>query len=193
MRTQTIIIISVVVFIIVAVGALLYFILRPNFSKNSTKYEIKNVIDSLPKHSSKTYRKRSVDEIRKIVVHHSACRGNNCNATAYATYHVNSRGWAGIGYHYVIEKDGTINQCNHDTTISAHCAGQNSDSIGISLSGDFTQEELTDKQRLPLIWLSQQLRAKYGNLAITQHKDFSPTACPGDIDFESIKKQITVA
>jgi N-acetyl-anhydromuramyl-L-alanine amidase AmpD len=192
MRTQTIIITSITVFIIVALAALLYFILKPNLPKTKN-YEIKNVIDTLPKHSSKTYRKRSVNEIRKIVVHHSACIGNNCNAAAYATYHVNSRGWAGIGYHYVIEKDGTIKQCNHDTTISAHCAGQNTNSIGVSLSGDFTREPLTDTQKLPLIWLLKHLRSKYGNLDITQHKDFSPTACPGDIDFDNLKKQIILA
>lgn len=187
MRTQTIIIISVVVFMVVALSALLYFLLR---SPKNQKYEIKNVIDSLPKHSSKTYRKRSVDDIRKIVLHHSACIGNNCNAAAYASFHVNSRGWAGIGYHYVIEKDGTINQCNHDTTISAHCAGQNNDSIGVSLSGDFTKEPLTDTQRLPLIWLLKHLRQKYGNLDITQHKDFSPTACPGQVNFPQLKKLV---
>ncbi len=191
MRTQTIIIISVVVFMLIALGALLYFLLKPKATaKNTKKYEIKNVIDQLPKHSSKTYRKRAVGDIRKIVLHHSACIGGNCNAAAYATYHVNSRGWAGIGYHYVIEKDGTIKQCNHDTSISAHCAGQNSNSLGVSLSGDFTKEPLTDTQKLPLIWLLRHLRTQYGDLELTQHKDFSPTACPGQVDFPQLKKNV---
>ncbi|WP_209123684.1 hypothetical protein [Alkalihalobacillus sp. BA299] len=38
------------------------------------------------------------------------------SADAFARYHVNSLGWPGIGYHYVVDKEGSISWC-HDLEV----------------------------------------------------------------------------
>ena len=65
---------------------------------------------------------------RCIVLHHA-------DAEKFSVYqchacHLNN-GWAGIGYHYYITKDGTIWEGRPDNTVGAHASGGNSDSIGI--------------------------------------------------------------
>ena len=67
------------------------------------------------------------------MIHHSAT--DDGSPEAYARYHVQTRGWPGIGYHFVIQKDGGIYQTNRLDTISYHVSGQNTNSIGICGTG----------------------------------------------------------
>jgi hypothetical protein len=153
--------------------------------------QIVDIVDKLEKSPSKTYPTRNPATISKLIVHHSACTGSpaNCNPYKYASYHVRSRGWAGIGYHFVISPDGTINQTNRLETISNHTSGQNTVGVGICLSGDFTKERLPTAQKNALVGLLRLLRKKLNkpNLPIFKHGDFARTECPA-IDVESIKK-----
>lgn len=62
-------------------------------------------------------------------------------------------GWAGIGYHYVIHKDGRIEQGRPEGTIGAHCYGYNQTSIGIVSVGNFdiawpTKQQLSSATHL---------------------------------------------
>jgi N-acetylmuramoyl-L-alanine amidase len=77
--------------------------------------QIKNIIDTLAKHKAKTYKTRSTDKIKYIIVHHSATVQGS--AESFANYHVKNNGWPGIGYHFVITKKGEIYQTNHIKTI----------------------------------------------------------------------------
>jgi len=128
--------------------------------------------------NSQNYHTRSLDQINQIVVHHSA--SINQSAKDYAHYHVFSKGWPGIGYHYVIEKDGTIVWCNLLTTVSWNVSGHNTRSIGICLSGDFTKEQPTTAQLKNLKKLIKHLRKQLPqHLPVTGHKDYGSTSCPG--------------
>jgi len=49
-------------------------------------------------------------------------------------YH-RSLGWAGIGYHYVIYRDGSVHKGRLNTQVGAHCQGDNATSIGICCVG----------------------------------------------------------
>lgn len=95
-------------------------------------------------HPSKKPRKRAIKDIKYIAIHHSATLTGS--AEAYARYHVNKKDWPTIGYHYVIDKDGTINICNNITVRSNHVGNSNKYAIGICLTGDFTKEEPTEEQ-----------------------------------------------
>ena len=46
-----------------------------------------------------------------------------------------ARGWNGIGYHYVIRRNGEIENGREIGTVGAHVAGHNANSVGICLVG----------------------------------------------------------
>jgi N-acetyl-anhydromuramyl-L-alanine amidase AmpD len=125
------------------------------------------------------YGTRRLDQITQTVVHHSAA--TNQTAEDYARYHVNHHRWPGIGYHYVIEKDGTIVQGNPLTNVSYHTRGYNTKSIGICLSGNFEIEQPTAQQMHSLGLLIDYVRGVVPNqMQVYGHRDFGSTSCPGD-------------
>ncbi len=117
--------------------------------------KIHSIQHQLMTHSTKKYQCRTLSDIHQIVIHHSATR--NGTPFSYANYHVTQHGWPGIGYHYVIQKDGTVYKCNQLTTISYHVSGHNRRSVGICLTGDFRLEEPTTLQYRQALALTQQL------------------------------------
>lgn len=84
-------------------------------------------------------------------------------------------------YHYVIFPDGTVKNPRKDEEISWHCKGQNDNSIGISIVGDFEQEYPTNEQLDSLGKLLISLCEKYalGPSDVHPHKTYSQTLCPG--------------
>lgn len=56
------------------------------------------------------------------------------------------QGWTCIGYHYVIRKDGTVEQGRPHWTVGAHAYMQNSHTIGIHVCGNFEIGEPTSEQ-----------------------------------------------
>ncbi len=82
----------------------------------------------------------------KIVIHHTgSVKDVDVSAAQIHEMH-KSNGWAGIGYHFVIRKDGTIERGRPEWAIGSHAQGHNSNSIGIHLCGDFNAAKPTDKQ-----------------------------------------------
>lgn len=114
---------------------------------------------------------------RNIVVHHSA--SDVGDAFEINRWHVN-RGWSGIGYHYVILKNGTVQRGRPENAVGAHCIGQrNFDSIAICLIGNFEKYPPTKEQMKSLIWLIRYIRKRHGKLPVQRHSDNQATACPG--------------
>lgn len=156
------------------------------FRDSSPQYEILNVVDSLPKHASKRYSTRALADITTIVAHHSV---SPCDRSTYAiaSFHVNTRGWPGCGYGYVIGCDGKIELTNYQTTISYHAgvAGYNNNeiSIGMCLKDDFTSHPPTQYALDAARWLVQHIRLQLNrNLNLVRHKDMpgAATQCPGN-------------
>ena len=142
-----------------------------------TALNIENIIKLLPKSSTKKYGKRKLSLVKYIVIHHSAIDG--FNAFDYARWHL-KRGWAGIGYHYVIEKDGKIQQTNELTTLSYHVKGNNTRSIGISMSGNFEKHKPTEAQLKSLVALIKKIKKDVNpKLLVKGHKELSSSVCPG--------------
>gem|GEM_PF-2396248 len=71
------------------------------------------------------------------------------------------KGWAGIGYHFVVRKDGKIERGRPEWAIGSHAQGHNSNSIGIHLCGDFNAAKPTDKQIESAAMLIANLTDKY--------------------------------
>lgn len=118
-----------------------------------------------------------------IVLHHTGGADIDASAEEIDQWHKNN-GWAGIGYHYVIRKDGTIEKGRPHWTIGAHAYGENWHTIGIHLSGDFSEAEPTDAQIESTAMLLANLCMDYGlpmdGEHIVGHRDLMSTDCPGD-------------
>lgn len=59
------------------------------------------------------------------------------------------RGWRCIGYHYVIDLDGTIEYGRHVSTPGAHCYRHNAHSIGVCYIGGRDEHGNTADTRTP--------------------------------------------
>jgi len=138
--------------------------------------EIINLVDKLPRHPTKQYAKRELSELKYLVIHHSGTAEGD--AFSFAKYHVEARNWPGIGYDYVISKNGTIYKVNNLTTVNYHVGNANRESVGVCLVGNFEAEDPTDKQYLALSELAIVLCQEY-KLEVKKHGDLMNTTCPG--------------
>jgi len=110
--------------------------------------------------------------------HHSA--GNPMGTAAGINrWHIDGRGWAGIGYHFVIDAEGTIYQGRDLTKEGVH-AGRpaNGNSWAICLLGNFENYAPTDEQYAASQWLWDHLN-KIKKITPEEHRDHMNTACPG--------------
>lgn len=115
-------------------------------------------------------------DLSKAIIHHTA--SHDVSAKTIDTWH-KERGWDGIGYHFVIRKDGSIEKGRDINKIGAHAKGRNN-YIGIVLTG---YDEFTEEQKLSLIQLLLDLKVSY----IERHHE----ECPGSgINIEKIQKLI---
>ncbi len=90
------------------------------------------------------------------------------------------KGWAGIGYHYYIDKDGQIFVGRPRDTWGAHVKSHNNDSIGVCFEGHFDKEKMNEKQLEAAVSLISFLSLAYGNASIRGHRNFNPNkSCPG--------------
>lgn len=118
-----------------------------------------------------------------IVIHHTGCNDIDASAEQIHGWHINN-GWAGIGYHFVIRKDGTIERGRPEWAVGSHAYGENSHTIGIHLSGDFTQAYPTTEQVEKCALLIANLCEDYGiptdREHIVGHGELMSTDCPGE-------------
>ncbi len=141
--------------------------------------KIYDIVNSLPVHPNDVYGLRTLGQIHRFVIHHSGTLSGS--AQSYATYHVNTHGWPGIGYHFVIDKDGRINQTQLLTTISYHVPGFNTNSVGICLTGDFTQHPPTAAQLDSVVYLVRFLSLSLGQKQVVGHGELVVRTCPGNL------------
>ena len=126
---------------------------------------------------------RRTDEIDYIAVHHSVTI-HEATADDIALLH-KARGWNGIGYHFVVTKDGKVWYVGDVGTARANVANMNEKVIGICMVGDFTKhlpsdEQITSTYLLCSFFIEQ---PNWPNLHswknVVGHKDLKATACPG--------------
>ena len=112
-------------------------------------------------------------ETNSIVWHHSLSTFGD--AKTIDGWH-KERGWAGIGYHFVITKDGIIEKGRKLQLQGAHAKGKNHDSIGVCIIGDFRTEHINEKQLQACGRLFHSLCRSYSKELVN---DFHHTDCPG--------------
>ncbi|OOS02179.1 N-acetylmuramoyl-L-alanine amidase [Canicola haemoglobinophilus] len=123
--------------------------------------------------------------ILKIVIHCSATRNgkslktNNQSAAQVIDGWHKDRGYSRIGYHFVIDTDGTVETGRKVGEIGAHVKGHNRNSVGICLVGGITEKgknhgEYTEAQWHALHNLLRQLESQHPKAKIYGHRDLSP-------------------
>ena len=122
--------------------------------------------------------------ITLLIVHCSAVRpGQRSSAKDINGWH-RDKGWNGIGYHYVVRRDGSIELGRPIEEVGAHCVGHNSHSIGICYEGglDANGEEAdtrTPEQKVALRKLLEELHEQFPKAMIVGHHDLNPgKKCP---------------
>ena len=123
-------------------------------------------------------------KINEIIVHCAATpEGKNFKAADIDRWH-RERKMKCIGYHYVVDLDGTVEPGRPESEIGAHCLGHNQYSIGVCYVGGLAADGKTPKdtrtaaQKEALLALLKKLISKYPKASIHGHRDFAAKACP---------------
>lgn len=99
-------------------------------------------------------------QINRYILHCSdSDRREDDDISVINEWHV-ARGFAGVGYHFFIKKDGTVQKGRRLELPGAHVQNHNADSIGICLSG---RKEFTGKQFVALKGLIEELNGMLAN------------------------------
>ena len=137
-------------------------------------------------------------KINEIIVHCACTReGRDFTVEDITRWH-KARGFATIGYHYVIYRDGSIHEGRPLEQIGAHCVGHNKHSIGICYIGGCASDGKTPKdtrtpeQKEALLALLRRLKARFPNATIHGHRDFAAKACPSYDAFREYR-QLAIA
>ncbi len=115
-----------------------------------------------------------------VVVHHSALPPSD-GPPEIQEKHMHAKGYADVGYHFLIDAEGEIYAGRDVGARGAHTGGHNTGTIGVCLLGNFEEREPREAQLTSLKTLSRCLRDTYRLTHLAGHLDFQPgvTLCPG--------------
>lgn len=131
--------------------------------------------------------------LNEIIVHCSATRPDWMERFPTAKkveeitrWHVRDRGWRAIGYHYLIDRNGTVATGRPVEEVGAHVQGHNTGTIGVCLIGghgsaetDRFDQHFTAAQDKALRHLIADLQHRYKIAKVTGHNQYAAKACPG--------------
>lgn len=119
-------------------------------------------------------------EINECIIHCSAS-GPHTTRDDIKRWH-KQKGFTDIGYHYVIEYDGSIKLGRSIDEPGAHCKDHNSDTVGICLVGGYDGKKLhhfSQSQLRSLDTIIEGLRLTYGNIPVVGHHQYNHhKTCP---------------
>ena len=125
-----------------------------------------------------------------IVLHCSAVRpGQRSSAEDIDNWHKdrvtkNGQHWKGIGYHFVVRRDGSVEKGRPIEEVGAHCYLHNRHSIGICYEGGLNEAGEPDDTRTPeqkktLRRLLEGFHQRFPKALIVGHRDLAPgRKCP---------------
>ena len=121
----------------------------------------------------------SIGTVKRIIIHHSESK--TATVDDIHRWH-KANGWLGIGYHFLVRKDGTIWEGRPVWALGSHCSGYNTGSIGVCFEGNFNNETMQEKQLKSGLEIVKHLKKQFNltNSNIFRHKDLMATDCPGN-------------
>jgi len=144
-------------------------------------YQIIDLTLTLPRNPNSPYTPRNMASIHWIVVHHSAGPPDQTPETI-ARFHVETRGWSGIGYNHLIYEDGRIFAGRPLDVLPACVKGHNEESLCICFVGDFSTLPPSRTAIAAGVWLTRLLRNAYPQIiGLRGHREMpdQATPCPG--------------
>lgn len=132
-------------------------------------------------------------QLNEIIIHCTDTRPNwwadRTSAEKVAEvrrWHVEENHWSDVGYHFLIDRDGTVIEGRPLEKTGAHVKGHNTGTVGISLFGghggsasDQFQDNFTEDQERALMQLIRQLQDNYPTItSISGHNQYAAKACP---------------
>ena len=132
---------------------------------------------------------RKIDE---IIIHCTATlpdwwqnKSTQAKVNEVRRWHLD-RQWSDIGYHYLIDRDGTVVTGRPLDRTGSHVKGHNTGTVGISLfggfggsAGDNFADNFTEDQQRALLDLIATLRADHPSITkISGHNQYAAKACP---------------
>lgn len=93
------------------------------------------------------------------------------------------RGFLDVGYHFIIKRDGTVEDGRDVNAVGSHARGHNHNSVGVCLVGGIDEKgrheaNFTPQQMSSLRTLLEVLMDKYPSAVLKAHHDVAPKACP---------------
>lgn len=175
---------------------------RRNFIKTSAKILTASMLGIFP---AKVYANnfKSLDELKigkvnltfdemdlrpytgAIIVHHFGLIRGDTDATVEEIHEMHKKlnKWSGIGYHFVIHKDGFIEYARPLEYQGAHAKRNNEFTVGVALAGNYEIGEPPEEQLQSAVQLLAAICDKYNfpptDTTILGHRDVGKTACPG--------------
>lgn len=174
---------------------------------------IKDIADDQKSESNGLKLKRSVRKIKEIIVHCTASvEGQDMTVEQIRKIHVQHNGWADIGYHYVVYRDGTVHEGRPVDKSGAHVQNRNTYTIGVVYVGGCyyktdsdgkkilgkdgkyvlgCRDTRTPAQKKSLASLVRELVQMYGlkKSDVRAHYEFANKACPC-FNIESFRKEL---
>lgn len=132
-------------------------------------------------------------QIKEVIVHCAATRSMwmadqpiEAKVAEIRKWH-KERGWSDIGYHWVVDRDGSVMAGRDEARQGAHCKGKNKHSIGVCLIGghgssstDQFLDNFTAAQDTALGALLFKIKKRHPTaVKISGHNEYSNKACPG--------------
>ena len=106
------------------------------------------------------------------------------SAAQIDTWHRQRGFHLGIGYHYVVRRNGEVEVGRPEWMVGAHCKNHNAHSIGVCYEGGLDirgqpADTRTPQQKAALRQLLAELHGRYPRALIVGHHDLNPQkACP---------------
>ena len=122
-------------------------------------------------------------DIKYIAIHCTAGQPNQ-KTKSILDYWKNTLKWKSVGYHYLINADGSVEQLAQESQVTNGVAGFNSVSIHISYKGGIDlqakpKDTRTEAQKKSMHNLLIDLRKRDPKAIIQGHRDFgAKKACP---------------
>lgn len=162
---------------------------------NRTTSSIKDTVDIIERNewgARKSKNDYSPHEIDSIIIHHSWSPDqesyHEANTIAgIQNFHMDTRGWDDVGYHYLVGPDGLIFRGRPELVSGAHCV-PNHGKLGICLIGNYDPrfDPLPKEGWKALKELTIAISSKYDVPPdrLYGHRDFSHKSCPGEAVYE---------
>jgi len=127
-------------------------------------------------------------DVKYIVIHYTATPVERDFTAADIDAMHKRRGWRGIGYHFYIRKDGTVENGRPLRERGAHVKGHNHHSVGICYEGgvyaadpNTGHDTRTPAQRTAMRRVIWEMIIRYPGAKVVGHRDMpdAATQCPG--------------